>query len=227
AAFEADAIRDEKVKVLRSVAPIRPEHVVRGQYSRGKLNGKEVSGYREEPGVAPDSQTETFVALRLEVANWRWQGVPFYLRTGKRLPRRMSRIAVNFRCVPVTFFQPFDSCKIHSNALVITLQPDEGFDLHFEVKTPGQPLTLQTHRLHFRYQEAFAPLPDAYETLLLDVLAGDQTLFVRDDEVEASWRLYTPLLEHQIPVHPYAAGSWGPLKAERLLARGEEQWKLR
>lgn len=216
AAFDADAIRNEKVKVLRSIAPIRPEGVVLGQYGPGKVNGKEVPGYQKEPGVAPDTQTETFVCLRLEVANWRWQGVPFYLRTGKRLPRRVSRIAVNFRCPPVTFFQPFHSCTIHSNALVITLQPDEGFDLHFEVKAPGQPISLQTQRLHFRYEEAFAPLPDGYETLLLDVLAGDQTLFVRDDEVEASWRLYTPLLELRRPVHPYAAGSWGPTEADYL-----------
>lgn len=227
AAFEADAIRDEKVKVLRSIAPIRPQDVVYGQYQRGEIDGKQVPGYRDEPGVAPDSQTETFVALRLEIANWRWQGVPFYLRTGKRLPRRVSRIAVAFRCPPVTFFQPFNTCAIHSNALVITLQPDEGFDLHIEVKAPGQPLTLQSHRLHFRYEEAFASLPGGYETLLLDVLAGDQTLFVRDDEVEASWRLYSPLLEARGPIHPYAAGTWGPPEAEQLLAMGEEDWRLR
>ena len=220
AAFDADAIRDEKVKVLRSMERIRPEGVVLGQYSRGKRNGTEVPGYREEPGVAPDSRTETFVALRLEIANWRWQGVPFYLSTGKRLPRRVSQIAVRFRCPPVTFFQRFDSCKLNPNALLITLQPDEGFDLQFEVKTPGQQLTLETHRLRFRYEEAFAPLPDAYETLLLDVLEGDQTLFVRDDEVEASWRLYTPLLEQRGPVHFYAAGDWGPPEAEQLLGLG-------
>ena len=220
AAFDADAIRDEKVKVLRSMERIRPEDVVLGQYSRGKVNGTEVPGYREEPGVAPDSQTETFVALRLEIANWRWHGVPFYLSTGKRLPRRVSQIAVRFRCPPVTFFRRFDSCKLNPNALLITLQPDEGFDLQFEVKTPGKQLTLETHRLRFRYEEAFAPLPDGYETLLLDVLEGDQTLFVRDDEVEASWRLYTPVLEQRGPVHFYAAGDWGPPEAEQLLGLG-------
>lgn len=220
AAFDADAIRNEKVKVLGSVSPLRPGNAVWGQYGRGTMNGQEVLGYREEPNVAPNSQTETFVALRLEVANWRWQGVPFYLRTGKRLPQRVSRVTINFRCPPTTFFQPFHSCTASSNALVITLQPEEGFDLHFEVKAPGQPPSLQTHRLHFRYAEVFAPLPDAYETLLGDTLAGDQTLFVRDDEVEASWRLYTPLLTDRGPVHPYRAGTWGPQETEQLFHHG-------
>jgi len=224
AAFEADAIRQEKVKVLRSITSIDPEDVVFGQYTRGQMDGWEVPGYREEPGVAPDSDTETFVAVRLEIANWRWQGVPFYLRTGKRLSRRITQIAVTFRCPPVSVFQPFDRCEIHSNALLITLQPDEGFDLCFEVKAPGEPLTLQTHRLHFRYTEAFGPLPDAYETLLLDILSGDQTLFVRADEVEAAWRLYTPLLEERPSVHPYLAGTWGPPAADQLLAREGRRW---
>ncbi|MCI0723650.1 MAG: glucose-6-phosphate dehydrogenase, partial [Acidobacteria bacterium] len=226
AAFEADAIRDEKVKVLRSVLPLRQENVVWGQYGCGTVNGKQAPAYREEPGVAPDSQTDTFVALRVEVANWRWQGVPFYLRTGKRLPRRVSQIAINFRCPPTTFFQPFHSCAASSNALVITLQPDEGFDLHFEVKAPSQPPSLQTHKLHFRYAEVFAPLPEAYETLLGDVMTGDQTLFVRDDEVEASWQLYSPLLAARGPVKPYPAGTWGPPEAEKSFLRGGA-WRLR
>ena len=221
AAFEADAIRDEKVKVLRSISPIRKEGVVLGQYDSGKIDGEAVPAYLEEPGVAPDSRTESFAVLRLEIGNWRWQGVPFYLRTGKRMAERVSRIEVRFRRSPVTFFQPFDGCNVHSNALVITLQPDEGFDLHFEVKSPGQSMDLKTHRLSFRYEEAFEPLPDGYQTLLLDILTGDQTLFVRDDEVEASWRLYTPLLDQNLPVSPYTAGSWGPSEAERLLGGGE------
>ena len=224
AAFEADAIRHEKVKVLRSVTPIRPEDVVFGQYAPGKIDGSEVPGYREERGVAADSSTETFVALRLEVANWRWQGVPFYLRTGKRMPRQLSQIAITFRCPPVSFFQPFSSCAIHSNVLVVTLQPREGFDLHFEVKTPSRPMTLETHRLRFRYAEAFEPLPDAYETLLLDTLTGEQTLFVRADEVEASWQLHTPLLKGQLPVETYAAGTWGPSGAHQLLTREGQHW---
>ncbi|MFQ6133313.1 MAG: glucose-6-phosphate dehydrogenase, partial [Armatimonadota bacterium] len=217
-AFEADAIRDEKAKVLRSLEPITPDDVVFGQYASGQLNGEKVAGYLEEPGVAPDSATETFVALRLRIANWRWQGVPFYLRTGKRLPRRLTQIAVTFRATPLALFRAFEGCQVHSNVLVITLQPDEGFDLAFEVKSPGQPFDIQTQRLDFRYAEAFAPVPQAYETLLLDILTGDQTLFVRADEIEAAWRLYTPLLEQRLPVHPYAAGTWGPEAAHRLLA---------
>ena len=224
-AFDADAIRNEKVKVLRAIAPPAAEDVVFGQYGRGRLNGHEVPGYLEEPGVAADSATETFVALKLDVATWRWHGVPFYLRTGKRLTHRTTKIVITFRCPPVSVFQPVAlSCAIHANALVITIQPDEGFDLSFEVKAPGQPLTLQTQRLHFRYAEAFAPLPDGYETLLLDVLAGDQTLFVRADEVEASWRVFAPILETRPPAQPYAAGTWGPEAADALLARDGHRW---
>lgn len=224
-AFDADAIRNEKVKVLRAIAPLRPGDVVLGQYTRGKVGDREVPGFREEQGIAPDSSTETFVALRLTVATWRWNAVPFYLRTGKRLPHRATRIVIAFRCPPVSVFRPFDDpCTIHANALIITIQPDEGFDLSFEVKAPGQPVTLQAQRLHFRYAEAFGPLADAYETLLLDVLAGDQTLFVRADEVEASWRLYTPVLLQKPPVQPYAAGTWGPRAAEELTARDGFQW---
>jgi glucose-6-phosphate 1-dehydrogenase len=223
--FGADAIRNEKVKVLRAIAPLRPSDVVFGQYTRGTVAGREVPGFRDEPAVAPDSATETFVALRVTVATWRWNGVPFYLRTGKRLPHRSTKIVIAFRCPPVSIFSPFDDpCTIHPNTLIITIQPDEGFDLSFEVKEPGQPVTLQPQRLHFRYAEAFGPLADAYETLLLDVLVGDQTLFVRADEVEASWSLYTPILEHRPPVHPYPAGTWGPPAADQLLAGQGYQW---
>jgi glucose-6-phosphate 1-dehydrogenase len=159
------------------------------------------------------------------VATWRWQGVPFYLRTGKRLPHRTTKIVITFRCPPVSVFEPASSpCAIHANALVIAIQPDEGFDLSFEVKTPGQPLLLKTQRLHFRYAEAFGPLPDGYETLLLDVLAGDQTLFVRADEVETSWRVFAPILEHRPPAQPYPAGTWGPQAADALLARDGHAW---
>jgi glucose-6-phosphate 1-dehydrogenase len=224
-AFDADAIRNEKVKVLRAIASPSAVDVVFGQYRRGSLNGHEVPGYLEEPGVSADSSIETFAALKLDVATWRWHGVPFYLRTGKRLPHRATKIVITFRCPPVSVFQPAaDACPIHANALAITIQPDEGFDLSFEVKAPGQPLTLQTQRLHFRYAEAFAPLPDGYETLLLDVLAGDQTLFVRVDEVEASWQVFTPILEHRPPAQTYPAGTWGPEAADALLARNGHRW---
>ncbi|HEV3254323.1 MAG TPA: glucose-6-phosphate dehydrogenase [Candidatus Acidoferrales bacterium] len=224
AAFEAEAIRHEKAKVLRSVVPIRAEDVVFGQYARGTIDGKEVAGYREEAGVASNSDVETFAALRLEIANWRWHGVPFFLRTGKRLAQRISEIVVSFRCPPVSIFQPFDSTPIHANTLVISIQPDEGFDLRFEIKVPGEGIQLQSRNLHFRYSEAFAQLPEAYETLLKDVLQGDATLFVRDDWTEASWELYTPVLRQRPAVLPYAAGSWGPDESSRLLQGLGRSW---
>jgi glucose-6-phosphate 1-dehydrogenase len=224
AKFDADAIRQEKVKVLHSVVPIRPEDIVLGQYTRGTVEAREVPGYREEPGVARDSQTETFAALRLEIANWRWHGVPFLLRTGKRMTRRLTTIVVNFRCPPVSIFQPFEAREIHANSLVISIQPDEGFDLQFEIKSPGRDIQLQSRGLKFRYSEAFVPLPEAYETLLLDVLTGDPTLFVRDDWVEASWKLYTPLLHNRPRVLPYPAGSWGPQGANCLLKEPGREW---
>lgn len=216
-AFEAEAIRHEKAKVLRSVMPIAPDDVVFGQYTRGKIDGADVPGYTEEPGVAKDSKTETFVALRLWVENWRWHGVPFFLRTGKRMARRASQIVVNFRRPPVALFQKCCGAVLHANTLVMTIQPDEGFDLRFEIKKPGDAVELQYQSLHFRYSDVFAPLPEAYETLLLDVLKGDPTLFVRDDWVEDSWRLYTPLVENRPPVYPYAAGSLGPVEANKLV----------
>ncbi len=208
--FHPEAIRDEKVKVLDSIVPISASDAVFGQYKEGTINGHEVPGYLEESGVAPDSRVETFAALRLGIANWRWQGVPFYLRTGKRLPHRTTKIVVTFRCAPVSIFKPFDDCNLHCNVLIITIQPDEGFDLHFEVKTPGQPIRFQTQSLRFRYSDALSPLPEAYQTLLLDVVRGDPTLFVRGDWVEASWRLYNALLEQPPKPHPYSAGTWGP-----------------
>jgi glucose-6-phosphate 1-dehydrogenase len=224
-ALEADQIRNEKVKVLRAIAPITQHSVVFGQYTKGQIDGHAVPGYREEPGVAPDSQTDTYAALRLEVANWRWHGVPFYLRAGKRMPRRLTQIVVTFRRPPVSVFQTIsDPRAIHPNALTITIQPDEGFDFDFEVKAPGQRITLQTERLNFRYAEAFSPLPDAYETLLLDVLTGDQTLFVRADEVEAAWNLYAPVLETRPSANFYPAGTWGPSTADRLFKPDGERW---
>ncbi len=219
AAFEADAIRYEKAKVLRAVQPIGRDEVVFGRYARGTVDGREVPGFAEEPGVTADAKAETFVALRLSLDTWRWQGVPFFLRTGKRLARRVTQIAVNFRRAPVCLFESLGSCLVHANVLVMTLQPDEGFSLYFDVKRPGDPLALETLPLHFHYQEAFGAIPEAYETLLLDVLTGDQTLFVHADEVESSWRIYAPLLTMPIERHAYAAGSWGPRAAERLFPR--------
>ncbi len=225
--FDAAAIRREKAKVLLSVAPIKPGDVVFGQYAQGTMDAKAVPAYRDEPGVAGNSSIETFVALRLEIANWRWHGVPFLLRTGKRMPRQVSQIVISFRRPPVSLFMPFDDCVLQSNTLVITIQPDEGFDLGFEIKKPGREIALDSSRLSFRYSEMFAPLPEAYETLLLDVLIGDATLFVSDDWVEDSWRIYTPLLEKRPPVIPYSAGTWGPEEAKRLVKDLGQQWITR
>jgi glucose-6-phosphate 1-dehydrogenase len=221
-AFSAEEIRNEKVKVLRSVQPIEPESVIFGQYAPGEAAGKPVAGYREEPGVAPGSQTESYVGLRLEIRNWRWHGVPFILRTGKRLPRKVSQIVTTFRQPPVALFSARgqEPCGLRPNRLVITIQPDEGFDLSFEVKSPGEGYRLETQQLSFRYADVHGRLPDAYETLLLDVITGDATLFVRADEVEAAWELFTPVLEQRPAVYPYPAGSWGPGEADRLLGEG-------
>lgn len=217
--FNAEAIRHEKIKVLKSVSPLDPERdVVVGQYGAGRINGKQAPGYLDEPGIDGVSRTETYVALCLRVENWRWQGVPFILRTGKRLAERLTQIAVRFHGAPVSLFQTYAAtCGLSPNMLLITLQPNEGFDLRFDVKTPGEPFSLQSQQLRFRYEDAFGPLPEAYETLLLDVITGDQTLFVHADEAEASWALYAPLLERDLPLHPYPAGSWGPQEALRLL----------
>jgi glucose-6-phosphate 1-dehydrogenase len=223
-AFEADAIRNEKVKVLRALAPVVPDRVAWGQYVAGLIDGQAVAGYRQEPGVSADSETETFVAMRLEISNWRWHGVPFYLRAGKRLARRMTQIVVTFRRPPVSVFRTHGIESIHRNVLVITIQPDEGFALGFEVKAPGQGIALQTQRLEFQYAEAFSPLPEAYETLLMDVLDGDQTLFVRADEVETAWSFYAPVLDGPPPVEFYAAGTWGPPAAARLLQQDGARW---
>jgi glucose-6-phosphate 1-dehydrogenase len=213
------AVRAEKLKALRAIAPIAPDDVVLGQYAAGAVGGASVAGYHEEPGVAPGSRTETYAAVRLALHNWRWEGVPFVLRTGKRLPRRLTEIVVTFRRAPVWMFRHVAAERVHRNALVLTLQPNEGFCLYFDVKAPGDPFRIEQLPLHFNYHEAFDALPEAYQTLLLEVIQGDQTLFVHADEVETSWALYEPLLAGMLPVHPYAAGSWGPAEAERILPR--------
>ncbi len=215
--FEADAIRDEKVKVLRSVEPVNVKDIALGQYSEGLIDTEPVSGYLREPGVAPNSRTETFAAMQLNISNWRWHGVPFLLRTGKRMPQRTTQISVNFRCPVLSIFRQHESAQMHANSLIMTLQPNEGFDFRFEVKVPGGPLRLETQSLKFNYADAFERLPDAYETLLLDIITGDQTLFVRADEVEEAWRLYTPVLAELPTPHPYAAGTVGPSQANRLM----------
>jgi len=216
AALDADSVRDEKAKVLRSIRDLDPRNVVLGQYGPGEIGGRPVPGYQEGEGIAAGSTTPTFAALEVRIDNWRWHGVPFYLRTGKRLPVGARQIVVNFRCPALAMFERFPQAAVSANALVITIEPEEGFELLFEVKAPGDLLQVQTQRLRFRYGDVFPRLPEAYEALLLDILHGDQTLFVRIDEVLEAWRLFTPLLAAELPVYRYAAGTWGPREADRL-----------
>ena len=233
--FNADEIRNKKVDVLHAVRPILPgtvhQYVVRGQYGHGRAAGRKASGYREEDGVSPDSRTETFVALKLFLDNWRWQGVPFYLRTGKRLARQATEIAIQFRSVPHRSFPPEASLDWQPSRLVMSIHPDEGIVLRFQAKHPGSTMHLQTVEMKFNYQEAFdVRSPDAYETLLWDVMKNDATLFMRADQVEAAWQLLMPVLETWEAAPPgdfpnYAAGTWGPEDAQRLLAPGHD-WQV-
>ena len=213
--LDADGIRTEKIKVLRATRTARRDETVLGQYEAG--GGREA--YRDHDGVAAGSTTETFAAVRLYVDNWRWQGVPFVLRTGKRMPERLTEIAVVFRTPPVALFRRSGERRAAPtpNVLRIRLQPDEGFRLSFSVKAPGDGFAVTTQELDFSYEDAFGRLPEAYETLLRDIAKGDPTLFVHADEAEQAWRLYQPLLDHDgRNVHPYASGSWGPDAADRL-----------
>ncbi len=229
-AYDADAVRDEKVKVLRAIQPIASEATVRGQYGPGSVSGRPVRGYRDERGVAPDSQTETYVALKLFVENWRWAGVPFYLRSGKALPRRVSEIAVQFRRVPTLLFASTPVNDIEPNVLAIRIQPDEGITLKFSSKVPGQ-AQIRPVTMDFRYGTSFGVAsPEAYERLLLDCMLGDSTLFTRRDEVEASWALLTPILESwaagPAQAFPnYEAGTWGPAAADAFIARDGRAWR--
>ena len=228
-----EGIRDEKVKLLRAVAIPSVDQVasdaVRAQYEAGWCDGEEVPGYREEDGVAPDSRTETFVARRLQVENWRWAGVPIYVRTGKRLPKRLTEVALQFQRVP---HLPFGSEAkgLHPNIIVVRIQPDEGVTLRFGAKVPGQAFRVRDALMDFSYGAAFIEeSPDAYERLLLDAMIGDPTLFIRTDEVEQSWRIVDPILEawadNDAPLDRYAAGTWGPKEADRLLEREGRQWR--
>ena len=189
------------------------------------IDGERVRGYLEEPGVRERSQTETFVALKLFVDSWRWQGVPFYLRTGKRLPKKMTQIAIRFREAPVSFFRRLGCQQDTVDVLLITLQPDEGFAFYFDIKVPGDPFHLHRIPLRFNYSDRFPAVPEAYQTLIQDVLEGDQTLFVHGDEVEESWRVFEPLLRNPPPIRTYAAGTWGPPEAESMAIRDREIWQ--
>jgi glucose-6-phosphate 1-dehydrogenase len=226
-AFEANRLRDEKVKVLEAIAPPTLEEVaamsVRAQYGPGVVSGTESVGYREEPGVAPDSRTETYAALCLHVNNWRWAGVPFYLRTGKRLPRKLTEIAVTLRPVPHMAFQSTDNAGIPPNQIVLTVQPDEGVSVSLGAKVPGTKMQIRPVNMEFHYGTSFeSESPEAYERLILDAMRGDATLFTRNDEVEALWRIIDPVLaawaqDTTSPIPQYPAGSAGPAEATELL----------
>jgi glucose-6-phosphate 1-dehydrogenase len=227
--FDADEVRDEKVKVLHAVAPPPPDAVVRGRYTPGMAEGKEAVGYLEEEGVPEDSRTETYVALRLEVDNWRWAGVPIYLRTGKRLARKITEIAVTLKPVPHLAFAAEGSVGVQPNQLILTVQPNEGVSLSLSAKIPGTRMRIRPVNMEFLYGTSFlSQSPEAYERLILDAMRGDATLFTRDDEVEAQWRIIDPILEawdqDGRPLAEYPAGTQGPDDAARILEPGD-RWR--
>jgi len=233
AAYEADAIRAEKVKVLESIRPFPQgeidEWAVRGQYGPGVVEGRRVPGYREEVGVSPDSTTPTYAALRIAIDNWRWAGVPFYLRSGKRLAKRVTEVAIEFKGVPHRFFSKA-SGELLPNVLRLHIQPDEGVSLKFGVKIPGPVLQVQSVYMDFPYSKLGAPIGGGYERLLLDVTHGDQTLFIRGDEAEHAWGVLTPVLEAWDRVPPldfpnYAAGTFGPEAADKFLEKEGRKWR--
>jgi glucose-6-phosphate 1-dehydrogenase len=232
--FSADAVRDEKIKVLRGVRPISIREVagvaVRGQYTSGIVDGAEVRGYRDEAGVDPQSNTPTFAAIKFFIDTWRWEGVPFYLRSGKRLAKRVTEIAIQFKRPPMLMFRSCAVDEVSPNVLVMRIQPDEGISLTFEVKPPGPEICVSPLSLDFRYDEAFGSAPpEAYETLLEDCIEGDSTLFTRSDWVELAWALVDPIIrawqDAQTPMPEYPAGSWGPAEADQFMARDGRRWR--
>jgi glucose-6-phosphate 1-dehydrogenase len=235
ASFSADAVRDEQAKVLNAIQPLSSEDVlhqaVRGQYGEGVINGERVLAYRAEPGVAPESKTETFVAMKLNIDNWRWAGVPFYLRTGKRMAKRKTEINIQFKRAPFQLFRQTPVHKLQTNRLVIHIQPDEGMALGFGAKIPGPQLRLGSVEMSFEYSKYFGTDPyTGYEVLLYDCMIGDQTLFQRADMVEAGWRILDPVIDvwKALPARNfpnYAAGTWGPKEADDLLERDGRTWR--
>jgi glucose-6-phosphate 1-dehydrogenase len=227
--FTADDVRDEKVKVLQAIKSPDPDRTVRARYTAGMAEGKEVVGYLDEEGVPSDSQTETYAALRLEVDNWRWAGVPIYMRTGKRLARKITEIAITLKPVPHLAFESVGSVGVQPNQLVLTMQPNEGVSLSLGAKIPGSRMRIRPVNMEFLYGTAFlSQSPEAYERLILDAMRGDATLFTRDDEVEGQWRVIDPILEAwaagKPPMAEYAAGTAGPEEADKLLEPGHH-WR--
>jgi glucose-6-phosphate 1-dehydrogenase len=233
--FDAQAVHDEQTKILRAIQPLTPEqvltHAVRGQYGEGAIDGKQVPAYRAEPNVPPLSTTETFVAMALSIDNWRWAGVPFYIRTGKRLPKRVTEIVIRFRRPPFVLFRKTSVEKIQSNELVLSIQPNEGISLSFEAKVPGPVVRLGAVNMDFQYADYFGSTPSTgYETLLYDCMKGDPTLFQRADMVEAAWTVVQPILDVWKALPPrdfpnYPAGTWGPEQAQELLRHDGREWR--
>jgi glucose-6-phosphate 1-dehydrogenase len=233
--FDADAVRDEKAKVLRAIQPITPEEVltrsVRGQYGPGTVKGAPAPGYRTEPDVAPDSSQQTYVAMKLMIDNWRWADVPFYLRTGKRMPKRMTEISIHFRRAPFLLFRKTSVEQLTPNQLTIQIQPEEGIKLQFGGKVPGPVVTMGSVDMSFKYSDYFGSTPNTgYETLLYDCMKGDPTLFHRSDTVDVGWSVVTPILDVWAALPPrnfpnYPAGTWGPKEADDLLAHDGRQWR--
>ena len=234
--FDADEIRNKKADVLHAIRPIPynavNQYVVRGQYDKGRIGKENVAGYRQEEGVSKDSDTETFVAIKLLVDNWRWQDVPFYLRTGKRLPLQSSEIVIQFRAVPHRSFPSEASIDWQPARIIMSIQPDEGIALRFQAKQPGTKVLLKPVDMQFNYRKSFSgPFPEAYETLLWDVVQNDATEFMRADQVEAAWKILMPVLDFWAENKPegfpnYAAGSWGPKAADELLASQGHSWPM-
>jgi glucose-6-phosphate 1-dehydrogenase len=232
--FEADAVRDEQEKILRAVQPLSSEEVltrtVRGQYGEGEVGGERLPAYRAEPKVAPDSVTETYVALKLFIDNWRWADVPFYLRTGKALPERLTEIAIQFKRAPFILFRKTPVDHLSPNRLTLRIQPDEGISLSFGAKVPGPVVQLGTVNMDFQYEDYFGSTSSTgYERLLYDCMQGDATLFQRADMVEASWQVVQPILDVWQALPPrsfpnYAAGTWGPQEAEELMEQDHRSW---
>jgi glucose-6-phosphate 1-dehydrogenase len=233
--LSAGAIRDEKVKILQSIRPFTEndfqQSIVRGQYGSGFINGEPTIGYRQEKNVSPTSTIETFLAMRLYVDNWRWAGVPFYLRGGKRLPKRGTEIAIIFKDAPGVLFQQREHPNL-PNVLAMRIQPDEGIAMRINCKVPGPSSPIQPVKMDFRYGSYFGQTPpEAYERLIWECILGDSTLFARSDEVSESWSILTPVLEywaaHPPKVFPnYACGSWGPKEAEEMIARDHRIWRI-
>lgn len=234
--FEANSVRNEKLKLIQSIRPFTEESLradfIRGQYGEGEINGVKVPGYHSEHGVNPQSMTETYACARFHIDNWRWRGVPFYLRSGKRLAKRVSEIAITFKPVPHSIFNPIRPEDLNPNTLVLNVQPEEGMALTIEAKQPGPKLCMGTLTMDFKYAQIFGGSPpEAYERLLLDCMLGDQTLFIRNDIIKASWELFSPVLnawsspDSDIPLHNYPAGSQGPEAADLQFFKQGLRWR--